>query len=237
MRLRAMFMAAILVALPALYEASAADSTLDVTLSDLMTRLQLQHAKLWFAGKLGNWGLAGYEIQKIDGTLQGTSKLLPDRTRTERSKEALEALRQATQLKDMSAFARAYSALTNSCNDCHRASGYASVTIQLPVIPPVPNQLFVDQVSEGHAVARASCGTCHVVSDPAKETPSSRPPAPSFLEITKRPSFSADEIRQFLMSSHRRIGPAEAMPNPRLAENQIEAIVAYLETLRAGKPR
>jgi mono/diheme cytochrome c family protein len=235
MRLRTLLLVAILVALSASSASAPADGS--PALSDLMTRLELQHAKLWFAGKLSNWRLANYEAQQIDGSLETTGKLLTDPSRTNRAKEQLEAVRQAIQLKDVPAFAMAYSALTNECNGCHRASGYASIAIQVPLTLPVPNQIFTDQVAEGRALAHASCGTCHIVSDAAKEAPAPRPSAPSFLDIIKRPSFSAGELRKFLASSHRRLGPDQAMPNPRLTEYQIEAIVAYLETLRADQSR
>ncbi|PJG51228.1 hypothetical protein CVM73_31920 [Bradyrhizobium forestalis] len=237
MRLQALFMAAIFAAVAALSAGAPAGTTpVDVSaaLSDLMTRLQLQHAKLWFAGKLSNWSLASYEIQHIEANLEAAGKLMPAPLRIDPAKDQLRAVRQAIQQKNVPAFTKAYSALTNECNSCHRAGGYASITIQVPVRPPVTNQLFVDQVTEGRALAHASCGPCHIVEDAAKESPASRPPAPSFLEIVNRPSFSADDIRQFLTSSHRRLGPDQAMPNPRLAEYQVDEIVAYLETLRAG---
>ncbi|WP_407187636.1 c-type cytochrome [Bradyrhizobium centrosematis] len=239
MRLPAPFIAAIFAAVAASSGAPAQPAPVDVSaaLSDLMTRVQLQHAKLWFAGKLSNWSLATYEIQHIDDALERTSKLVPDPARIVAAKVQLQAVRQAVQQKDVPAFTKAYSALTNECNSCHRASGFASITIQVPVRPPVTNQLFVDQLTEGRAQAHASCGPCHVVEDASRESPASRPPAPSFLEIIDRPSFSADDIRQFLTSSHRRLGPGQAMPNPRLAEYQIDAIVAYLETLKAHPPR
>lgn len=67
--------------------------------------------------------------------------------------------------------------------------------------------------------------------------PAPCPSAPSFLQIIKRPRFSTGELRQFLASSHRRPGPDQAMPNPRLTEYKIEAIVAYLEALRADRSR
>jgi len=206
-------------------------------LSELMTRLQLQHAKLWFAGKLSNWGLAGYEIEQIDRNLEAAANLLPDRSRIAVAKDRLQAVHEAILQRDVQAFTKAYSALTNDCNGCHRTSGFASITIEVPVRPPVTNQLFADQLTEGRALAHASCGTCHVVEDAARGTQASRPPAPSFLEIANRPSFSADDLRQFLASSHRRLGPDQAMPNPRLADYQIEAIVAYLETLKAAPRR
>ena len=233
MRLRSFLLVAILIT----PSASNAGAPVDVpaTLSDLMTRLQLQHAKLWFAGKLSNWGLANYEIQQIEANLEGTGKLLADPARADRAKQQLQAVRQALQSKDLPAFMTSYAAMTNECNGCHRSSGYAAIAIQIPLTLPVPNQLFVDQVSEGRALAHSSCGSCHVVDDAKRQAPATRPSTPGFREIASRPSFSADGLRQFLASNHRRLGPDQAMPNPRLSEYQIEAIVAYMETQKANQ--
>jgi hypothetical protein len=240
MRLLALVIAAIVTAVAA----SGADAPAQTTsaggssaLSDLMTRLQLQHAKLWFAGKLGNWSLANYEALQLEDGFERASKLLSDPARSAPAKLQLQAVRHAIQQKDVPGFTKAYSALTDACNSCHRSSGFAAITIQVPLRPPVENQLFVDQIAEGRAQVHGFCGTCHVVEDAARESPAYRPPPPSFPEIINRPSFSADAIRQFLASSHRRLGPDQAMPNPRLADYQIDAIVAYLETLKAGSPR
>ena len=59
MRLKTLLLVAALAALSV--SAAGAPADVSATLSDLMTRLQLQHAKLWFAGKLSNWGLADYD--------------------------------------------------------------------------------------------------------------------------------------------------------------------------------
>lgn len=235
MRLRMLLLVAILVTLSA--SSAGAPADVSTALSDLMTRLQLQHAKLWFASKLSNWGLASYEIQQIDANLEAAGKLLAEPARANRARDQLQAVRHALQAKDLPAFTTSYAALTNECNGCHRSSGYSSIAIQIPLTLPVPNQLFVDQVSEGRALAHTSCGTCHVVADAAKEAPALRPSTPGFPDIVSRPSFSADWLRQFLRSNHRRLGPDQAMPNPRLSEYRIEAIVAYLETLRADQSR
>lgn len=234
MRLRALVLVAILATL----SASSAGTPIDVsaTLSDLMNRLQLQHAKLWFAGKLSNWDLANYEIQQIEANLEATGKLLADPSRADRARQQLQTVRQAIQSKDLPAFLTSYAAMTNECNGCHRSSGYAPITIQIPLTLPVPNQLFVDQVAEGRSLAHSSCAICHVVADAARGAPAPRPSAPGFREIVSRPSFSADGLRNFLASNHRRLGPDQTMPNPRLSENQIEAIVAYLEAIRADQP-
>jgi mono/diheme cytochrome c family protein len=235
MRLRTLMLVAILVALSA--PGAGAPADVSAALSDLMTRLQLQHAKLWFAGKLGNWSLANYELQQIDTNLEAAGKLLADPSRTNRATEQLQAVRKAVQLKDGPAFIRSYASLTNECNGCHRSSGYAEIAIQIPLALPVPNQLFVDQVAEGRALAHSSCGTCHILPDAEKAASPSGPTAPGFLEIVRRSSFSADGLRLFLTSNDRRLGPDQAMPNPRLSEYQIESIIAYLETLRADPSR
>ena len=235
MRLRTVLLSAIIAVLSASGAAAAAE--LSATLSDLMTRVQLQHAKLWFAGKLSNWNLANYELQQIDANLEATSRLLANPSQADRASEQIRAVRQALLSKDGPAFMTSYAGLTNECNGCHRSSGYAWIVMQIPLTLPVPNQLFVDQVSEGRAIANASCGMCHVVADAAKEAPVFRPPPPPFLQIVSRPSFSADGLRHFLTSGHRRLGPDQAMPNPRLSESQVEAVVAYLETLRADQRR
>ncbi|KRQ03171.1 hypothetical protein AOQ71_30965 [Bradyrhizobium manausense] len=235
MRLRTVLLGAIILALSA--SSVAAPSDVSAALSDLMTKLQLQHAKLWFAGKLSNWSLANYELHQIEANLEATGRLLANPSQADRAREQIRAVRQALQSKGVPAFMTSYAGLTNECNGCHRSSGYAWIVMQIPLTLPVPNQLFVDQVSEGRAIANATCGTCHVVADAAKEAPAFRPSPPAFPEIINRPSFSADGLRHFLTSGHRRLGPDQAMPNPRLTESQVEAVVAYLETLRADQRR
>ena len=235
MRLQTLLLVAILVTLSA--SSAEAPADVSVALSDLMTKLQLQHAKLWFAGKLSNWALATYEIQQIDANLEATGKFLTDPSQANPARQQLQKVREAVQAKNLPAFMASYATMTNECNGCHRSSGYAAIAIQIPLTLPVPNQLFVDQVAEGRSLAHSSCATCHGVADAAKEAPAIRPSAPGFMAVVSRPSYSADELRQFLASNHRRLGPDQAMPNPRLSEYQIEAIVAYLETLRVGKSR
>ena len=158
MRLRTVLLSAIIAVLSASGAAAAAE--LSATLSDLMTRVQLQHAKLWFAGKLSNWNLADYELQQIDANLEATSRLLANPSQADRASEQIRAVRQALLSKDGPAFMTSYAGLTNECNGCHRSSGYAWIVMQIPLTLPVPNQLFVDQVSEGRAIANASCGMC-----------------------------------------------------------------------------
>ena len=92
-----------------------------------------------------------------------------------------------------------------------------------------------DQVEAGRKFARMVCGACHVVTGQRDEIPVRRPPGPGFIALAQRPSLTEQWLREFLGSNHRNLGPAEAMPNPRLADYQIDEIVAYIMTLKAAK--
>lgn len=91
-----------------------------------------------------------------------------------------------------------------------------------------------DQVAAGRDFARRVCGACHVVTRP-DEIPLLTPPGPSFAVLAQRPSLTEQALRQFLASNHRGMGPNEAMPNPRLADYQIDRIVAFMLSLKGGK--
>lgn len=205
-------------------------------LSDVMVTAQLRHIKLWFAGRLSNWKLAAYELDRIKSALDEAAALYSGIRDVDSTSQALQSVRNAVDAKDAAGFVKAYTDLTNACNACHRANNRDFITVQVPANSPFTDQLFVDQVAEGRALARQVCSACHVVSDDSGQSTAGRPPTPSFPELVRRPSFSADGIRQFLASNHRRLGPEQAMPNPRLVEYQIEEIVAYLETLKAKEP-
>lgn len=93
----------------------------------------------------------------------------------------------------------------------------------------------IDQVAGGRKLAQMVCGACHVVTIRREEQPVLNPPATSFAVLAQRPSLTEKSLREFLGSNHRNLGPAEAMPNPRLADYQIDEIVAYFMTLKAAR--
>ena len=200
-----------------------------------MVAVQLAHIKLWFAGKFGNWKLAAYELDRIQSGLQRAEGLYSDRALMVSADGPLQSVRSAIGARDATAFAKTYAELTNACNACHRAMNRSFIVVQVPVNSPFSDQVFVDQVAEGRALAHAVCAECHIVSPDSKELPAYRVPTPSFPDIVRRSSFSDEGLRQYLSSGHRRLGPDKAMPNPRLNEYQIEEIVAYFETLKAGQ--
>ncbi len=113
-------------------------------LGDIMGAIQLRHIKLWFAGKLGNWDLATYEVGEIKASLENAADLyrgIPAELITNTADPIL-AIADAVQAKDGAAFAKAYSDLTAACNACHQAIGRGFIVIQVPTTSPFSDQSF-----------------------------------------------------------------------------------------------
>jgi cytochrome c553 len=202
-------------------------------LSEQMTATQFRHIKLWFAGKLGNWKLAYYELDLLASRLDEATKRAPVGLSAEDTASQIAAVRNAIDTKNLPAFTKAYSELTNACNGCHRAAGRGFISVQVPAISPFTDQDFADQVAVGRKLAYTVCGICHVVPDKPNTPLAMSFSAPSFIDLARRSSFTEVSLRQLLTSEHRRVGPAQAMPNPRLNDSQIDDIVAYFEELKA----
>ncbi len=92
-----------------------------------------------------------------------------------------------------------------------------------------------DQIADGEKFAARVCGACHVVTNDPSEIPIRNPPGPSFAELAKRPSLTEQSLRQLLTSNHHDLGASAAMPNPRLADYQIDRVVAYMLSLKPMK--
>jgi hypothetical protein len=202
--------------------------------ADLMVAAQFRHIKLWFAGKLQNWRLASFELDLMKARLLEAAKLSPASQAQDTAAKPMQSLQEAIGKKDPAGFAKAYTELTNACNACHRALDRGFISIQVPVTSPFSDEEFVDPVAGGRALAHSVCGECHVISENANETPALRFQAPSFPSLARRAALTDDSLREFLSSNHRNLGQDKAMPNPRLAEYQIEQIIAYFSTLRAN---
>ncbi len=206
-------------------------------LCELMTATQFRHIKLWFAGKLGNWKLAAYELDQLTASLNEAARRIPAGGSAVDTGRQVTSLRSAIDAKDLAGFTKAYSELTIACNACHRAAGRGFITLQVPAVSPFTDQDFADQVAEGRRLAYTICGVCHVVPDKPNVPLGMSFSAPSFVDLARRPAFTEATLRQLLASEHRRVGPAQAMPNPRLNDNQIDAIVAYFEVLKAEQKK
>lgn len=93
-----------------------------------------------------------------------------------------------------------------------------------------------DQVAAGHAFALAVCAACHVVGKDQTEAPILRPPAPSFESIAQGSALSEAGLHHFLTLHGQMIGRSGHMPNPQLADYQIDEVIAYILSLKA-KPQ
>ena len=118
-------------------------------LGEFMTATQLRHAKLWFAGKNDNWGLAAYEVDEIKEGLEDAARLhsifqgipVAEMIKTIIDPR-IERLEKAIAAKNGTQFVAAFDDLTDGCNACHAAAGKPFIRIQRPTAPPLTNQNF-----------------------------------------------------------------------------------------------
>lgn len=121
-------------------------------LGEFMNTIQLHHAKLWFAGNDQNWALAKYETDEMKETFDDLEKYVTDRPEVKEVpmiRPALDSMEQAITFHDLSRFKSAYIMLTNTCNNCHRATNHAFNVIIIPTQPPVTDQQFGLQHAPG----------------------------------------------------------------------------------------
>lgn len=114
-------------------------------LGEFMSEIQIHHAKLWFAGKYGNWDLANFEIGEIQEALDDIPKYCADRPEVKSIDmivPAMDSLSNAVKEKDENKFESSFTLLTATCNDCHKATNHGFNMIKIPDIPPVSNQVF-----------------------------------------------------------------------------------------------
>ncbi len=76
---------------------------------------------------------------------------------------------------------------------------------------------------QGEIIAERWCASCHLVS-PAQDVGSDQ--VASFMQIARRDDLGADELRSFLQAPH------PPMPDLQLTNQEIRALIAYIETLR-----
>jgi mono/diheme cytochrome c family protein len=117
----------------------------------------------------------------------------------------------------------------------NRNSALLTLILLVGLASPAQAEMPGDQIAAGRKFAGRVCGACHVVEQQRDELPVLAPPGPSFAVLAQRPQLTEASLREFLGSNHRNLGPAEAMPNPRLAHYQIDEIVAFMMSLKATK--
>jgi mono/diheme cytochrome c family protein len=87
-------------------------------------------------------------------------------------------------------------------------------------------------IGRGHSTADTVCWACHVTGPDQRFSPILREPAPDFRAIAQRPELTKESLTVFLHSTHQTEGKPYAMPNPRLSDEMIDDVVAYILSLR-----
>lgn len=114
-------------------------------LGEFMAGIQLHHEKLWFAGQAQNWKLADFEIHEIMEALDDIKVYASDRPEVKSLPMIMapvDSMNNAIAKKDPVLFKSAYMLLTNTCNNCHRATQHEFNVIKTPTVPPVSDQEF-----------------------------------------------------------------------------------------------
>jgi hypothetical protein len=110
------------------------------SISDLMIgTIQPRHERLWRAEQDENWEFAAYELGNLRGAFSRLGNAHPiehDTSFPEMivsvTEQPFKELNSAIQAKDHTAFAKAYSDLTDACNSCHQALNHGVVEIRVP---------------------------------------------------------------------------------------------------------
>ena len=86
----------------------------------------------------------------------------------------------------------------------------------------------------GKAVAVAICSACHSIGprDPGPEGAERR--GPDFVVLAARTDLTAEKIRVFLKTTNLLRDAPLGMPNPKLSEDQIADVIAYVFSLRGA---
>jgi hypothetical protein len=114
-------------------------------LGEFMSGIQVHHAKLWFAGQAGNWSLSDFETKEIRETIDDIRTYCSDRPEVvsiPMINPPLDSIDKAIVNKNIPQFISGFNLLTNTCNNCHRATKHEFNIIQIPSAPPFSNQDF-----------------------------------------------------------------------------------------------
>jgi len=121
------------------------DNSYTPGLGEFMSRIQMHHAKLWFAGTNNNWKLADFQVNKIKGYVGAVQQFASDRPEAKvinMISPAIDSVSNAIKQQNQQLFKSSFILLTNTCNNCHRATQYEFNVITIPANPPISNQSF-----------------------------------------------------------------------------------------------
>lgn len=117
----------------------------------LMAQVQIQHAKLYYAGQEKNWELAAYSLHEINEALQAVqtfndqfedfptplSELVPSLVGP-----PLGEIHTAIRSSDSAGFETAFKSLTAACNACHVTLSHGFIQVVTPQGREFTNQSF-----------------------------------------------------------------------------------------------
>jgi hypothetical protein len=126
-------------------------------LGEIMGVIEQHHAKLYYAGSKADWPLAAYELDEIQEGFGDAVQLYPDKFKNvtvplpqivpAMTKGSVDAVQQAIQQKDESAFIKAYQELSQSCSSCHAAENHSFIRIQTPTAGMFSDQDFAPETT------------------------------------------------------------------------------------------
>ena len=114
-------------------------------LVEVMGMAQIEHLKLWYAGKAKNWDLAAYELRQLTNSLAEAAIFYPavPVSNVTTMKEPLLSVADAIAAGDGRKFAASMRVLTDGCNACHTSMGRGFIAITVPAGgQPPANQIF-----------------------------------------------------------------------------------------------
>ncbi|SFJ52729.1 hypothetical protein [Bradyrhizobium sp. Gha] len=114
-------------------------------LVETMNAAQVQHLKLWYAGKSKNWDLANFELRRLTDSLAQAAIFYPGIpvSNVTTMKEPLLSIADAITVGDSKKFAASMRGLTDGCNACHASMERGFITIGIPTEQrPAGNQVF-----------------------------------------------------------------------------------------------
>jgi len=121
------------------------NATFTPRLVETMNAAQLQHLKLWYAGKSKNWDLANFELRQLTDSLAQAAISYPGIpvSNVTTMKEPLLSIADAITAEDSKMFAASMRGLTDGCNACHASMKRGFITIGIPTDQRPPgNQVF-----------------------------------------------------------------------------------------------
>ncbi len=105
----------------------------------------------------------------------------------------------------------------------------------IPILAGTSLVCAQEDVDAGRKLASRVCAACHIISKTQAVPPILHPPAPSFATLARQHKFNEGRLRHFLATPHGEMGQHGKMPNPELADYQINRIIAYLLSLQTNK--